>query len=335
VRISVVGCAVSDGESLSGQAGRVPGGELVGVVAEAGGECSLRAGQAVLAPRVLSCGECDWCRRGNDAVCPRRLLPGVDVDGGLASEVVLPSRPLCLLDEGLRPADDDLWTLAALVHGVALPYQALARLAMAPGQLVTVVGAGAIGLLTAQLVRAKGGVPLLLSMSSSPPLEALWRCAREDGITVLSQMRLDATMGDRLTAVERELEVRPGPRLVVDTLGTPAATALAVGLAVGGGAVAMTRCTDNATQLSLATLLHRQVTVLAIPYAHPELLTELAALVARGELTFAVRGTSLLRPLPLQDAGLPIELEGLSPEAPFVPVVVTGTESRPLPSDEL
>lgn len=50
----------------------------VGVVAEAGAAAQHLAGQAVLVPRILPCGECSCCRRGAVLTCPhRRSRPSV------------------------------------------------------------------------------------------------------------------------------------------------------------------------------------------------------------------------------------------------------------------
>src|SRR6185312_7176421 len=94
---------------------RTPGGEIAGKIVEIGSAGSAtvpaaslwdadaptwKIGDAVAVQSNLFCGECEFCRRGEDSVCLRSEILGVQRDGGFAEKVVVPARALVRLPEG-------------------------------------------------------------------------------------------------------------------------------------------------------------------------------------------------------------------------------------------
>ena len=98
-------------------------------------------GERVVINPILSCGECDLCRRGLRHICPRRAIIGVHRPGGFAERVAVPS-------SALRPVPHWLsWEAAAVVEPAANAVHAWHRTGPAVGARVAVIGCGAIGLL--------------------------------------------------------------------------------------------------------------------------------------------------------------------------------------------
>src|ERR1700688_632198 len=62
------------------------GHEIAGIVAEKGAAVQdLQIGDRVGVPWVhWTCGECEFCREGNENLCRRQKITGVTVDGGYA-----------------------------------------------------------------------------------------------------------------------------------------------------------------------------------------------------------------------------------------------------------
>ncbi len=88
----------------------VPGHQIVGVVDALGqGSKSFREGDRVGIPWLhWTCGECAYCRRGNENLCERARFTGWDVDGGYAEYVVVPedyayALPQSFADEHAAP----------------------------------------------------------------------------------------------------------------------------------------------------------------------------------------------------------------------------------------
>src|SRR6185436_15303317 len=65
--------------------GRMPGARLWGI------------GDRVAVQSNLFCGECEFCQRGEESMCLKSELLGVDRDGGFAEKVVVPASALVRL----------------------------------------------------------------------------------------------------------------------------------------------------------------------------------------------------------------------------------------------
>src|SRR5213075_1107176 len=89
---------------------RIPGGEVAGRVADIGPDVTgWKRGEPVAVQSNIFCGQCEFCRRGDESICLFGKLLGVDLDGGFAEKVVVPARTLVRLPAGL-----DLEAAAAL-----------------------------------------------------------------------------------------------------------------------------------------------------------------------------------------------------------------------------
>ena len=127
------------------------GHEFAGRVVEAGaGVARPRPGDRVAVNPCLVCGECPWCRRGQGNHCAKLATLGLSRDGALASLVAVPAYGCHLLPPGV--SDEQ----AAVVEPLAVAVHACARSRLVPGERAAVVGAGAVGLLVLQVLKAKG-----------------------------------------------------------------------------------------------------------------------------------------------------------------------------------
>jgi L-iditol 2-dehydrogenase len=121
------------------------------------------------------CMRCQYCRLEQYNRCPNRLGIGTTTDGGLAEQLVMPERAVHRLPDNVTLAEGALTEpLAISVHGVVEQSPSLA------GEVVVVIGPGAIGLLTAQVARAVGATVVLVGRSRHAEKLA---SAREMGIT--------------------------------------------------------------------------------------------------------------------------------------------------------
>jgi threonine dehydrogenase-like Zn-dependent dehydrogenase len=129
------------------------GHEFSGVVWEVGeGVSGFSPGDAVVGDPRISCEACPWCARGLENVCPRLAFIGEARDGCFAEYVLMEARKLVKL-----PPDADL-RRAALAEPAAVALRVVSRARIARGDVVGIVGAGPIGLLTLLILkRAHGG----------------------------------------------------------------------------------------------------------------------------------------------------------------------------------
>jgi len=142
---------VADGELPEPQLPLVLGHQVVGVVVEAGREVSgLRVGDRVGIPWLgWTCGECGYCRRGLENLCPRAQFTGYHRDGGFAEYAVADARYTFRLPEEY----DDLHAAPLLCAGL-IGYRCL-RVA-GEGERLGLYGFGAAAHLIAQVAAYQG-----------------------------------------------------------------------------------------------------------------------------------------------------------------------------------
>lgn len=131
--------------------GIVIGHEGVGRVEKTGANVSgLKVGdRVVIAPR-LTCGNCEYCRRGLDNQCTNYQTIGTTLDGTFAPYALAPERALYKVSERLSLED------AALFEPLSCVVGAYAKAPVHPGDNVCVIGAGPMGALFAMVARAHG-----------------------------------------------------------------------------------------------------------------------------------------------------------------------------------
>ena len=164
VRIAVTGAGIcgTDLHILHGDyASRPPvtlGHEIAGRVDALGAGVDGSWLGALVAPETAfsTCGLCRWCRTGRPMLCEQRVSVGSGTDGGFAAHVIVPARNLHRLPDDL---DEHA---AALSEPLACVCNALLDPdVVQPGDQVVVFGAGAVGLLAAQVSRASGATVLV------------------------------------------------------------------------------------------------------------------------------------------------------------------------------
>jgi len=143
----------------------VLGHEIVGRVVKAGARCEALLGKRVLIPAVLPCGDCDFCRAGRGNACPKQKMPGNDIDGGFATQLVVPGAPLVPIDD--LPASVDPRHLSVVADAVSTAYQAVRRSGLAKGDAAFVVGAGGVGGYAIQVAKALGARVVALDVSQA------------------------------------------------------------------------------------------------------------------------------------------------------------------------
>ena len=131
----------------------IPGHEIAGRVVERGAAVrDVQVGDRVGVPWIYrTCGECEFCREGNENLCLKQQITGVTVDGGYAELVKAPASHAVAIPDTLSSVE-----AAPLFCAGVTVYRALRQAHLARGQRLAVFGIGGLGHLAVQMGRAFG-----------------------------------------------------------------------------------------------------------------------------------------------------------------------------------
>jgi len=131
----------------------VPGHQIVGVVDAMGaGVRQFREGDRVGVAWVYStCGECAYCRKGQENLCEKARFTGYDVDGGYAEAMIASESFAYPLPEGFS----DLQVAPLLCAGI-VGYRSLRLSNVQPGERLGLYGFGASAHIILQVACHRG-----------------------------------------------------------------------------------------------------------------------------------------------------------------------------------
>jgi NAD+-dependent secondary alcohol dehydrogenase Adh1 len=128
----------------------------------------LQPGDTVILHPLMTCGFCRACRAGDDVHCERSAFPGIDSNGGMAQLLRTSARSVVKLDPGTQPAD-----VAALADAGLTAYHAVKKAAplLYPGSSCVVLGAGGLGHIGVQCLRALTATSIIVLDANPAALE--------------------------------------------------------------------------------------------------------------------------------------------------------------------
>jgi D-arabinose 1-dehydrogenase-like Zn-dependent alcohol dehydrogenase len=150
----------------------IMGNGIAGTVSALGANATdVAVGQHVVVCNNVSCGDCRYCRAGNDTLCVGRRIVGGHRSGGYAEFVAVPARDCVPLPDSVS------FEQASIVPNTIGPVvKACSRRAdISPGESVLIVGAnGGMGIHAVQAARACGGrvIAAMRSMRDADAVKA-------------------------------------------------------------------------------------------------------------------------------------------------------------------
>jgi uncharacterized zinc-type alcohol dehydrogenase-like protein len=174
VRISHCGVCHSDVHLIDNDWGLsrypfIPGHEIVGTVTAVGADVRDRKpGERVgIGWQADSCGICEWCRQGDEHLCPQAQPTCVGRNGGYADAVRVNSRFAIPVPENLESEG-----VAPLLCGGVTVYSPLRNHGAGPASRVGVIGIGGLGHMGVQFAKAFGAEVTAFSTSKDKEPEA-------------------------------------------------------------------------------------------------------------------------------------------------------------------
>jgi NAD+-dependent secondary alcohol dehydrogenase Adh1 len=167
---------------------------------------NVAVGDTVIVHPQITCGLCRACRAGDDVHCARAAFPGMDTDGGMAELLKTTARSVVKLSSTLAPE-----AIAALADAGLTAYHAVKKAAsiLYPGTKVVVIGAGGLGHIGIQCLKALTPAEIIV-VDRSPEALELSRTLGAD-YTVLAD-------GSQVAKV-KEITDGQGAQAIIDFVG--------------------------------------------------------------------------------------------------------------------
>jgi len=253
----------------------IPGSDAAGVVLN-GGDTRFDEGDRVAVWAGVSCGECEFCRDGDEPLCVDYHVIGEHVGGVHAEQASVPAENLISVPE------DVPWETAAaapLVFGTAWR-MLITRAGITAGETVLVLGAsGGVGHACVQIAREAGATVYATAGSKKKA-----KAARELG----AQEVFDYT-SESFTDRVRELTGQRGVDVVIDHVGKKTWRDSLSSLAKGGRLVTCGATTGGDATTDVNRIFWNQLTVLGSTMATRGELDDVLSLVWKGKLQPRIR----------------------------------------------
>jgi NADPH:quinone reductase-like Zn-dependent oxidoreductase len=250
----------------------IGGGDIAGVIDQLGdGVTGWQVGDSVIVYPLVTCGICEFCRRGEPTTCPQHKIIGEHINGGLAEYTVVPAANLIR-----KPGNLSFVEAAALPVVAMTAWHMLVTIGgLKMNEYALILGAGGgVASFGIQLAR-EAGAKVIATTSSKEKLSR----AHELGADVVLNYR----DGDW---VERILEVTSGRGvdLVQDNVGAATWANALRALARNGRLVVCGSHSGTRLELDIAQIYHRQLRILGSNGGTYHDLTSALTLVADGKI---------------------------------------------------
>ena len=242
--------------------------EIVGEVVGAGEAAGpVAPGRTVLVHPWIGCGECAACRRGEENICIKPQSLGVVRPGGFAEYVIVP-HPRYLVDiDGLDAAE-----AAPLACAGVTTYSALKKLgARIETDPVVVIGAGGLGLMAIEVLKALSGKGAIVV--DLDPVK------REAALAAGALQVIDARASDAVAQIQQA--TGGGARAVLDLVGATPTVTLAMACSARGGHIVICGLMGGDLTLALPVIPMRPLTLQGSYVGTLQELRELVALAQR------------------------------------------------------
>ncbi|MFB9759870.1 galactitol-1-phosphate 5-dehydrogenase [Ectobacillus funiculus] len=208
VKVKACGICGSDlPRALDGKVHSYPiilGHEFSGVVEEVGSAVEhFQKGDRVAVAPLLPCGHCEYCKTGKPAMCEEYSFLGSRQHGAMAEYVPVKAENL------VKVPDEVDFLSAALIEPITVALHGIDRVTLQSGATAVVFGAGTIGLLTLQCLKARGlGKVYVVDIV-------------DEKLKVAKQMGADEIINAKNVDVLAYLAEHGKPEYAFETAGTP------------------------------------------------------------------------------------------------------------------
>jgi propanol-preferring alcohol dehydrogenase len=246
----------------------IPGHEIAGTIAAVGPDVAeVAVGDRVGVPWLhWTCGQCEFCRSGQEVLCGKQKITGVTVDGGFAEYVKAPASHVAKLPDSLSFTE-----AAPLLCAGLTVYRALKRSQLSAGQRLAVFGAGGLGHLAIQVAKQMGAEAGAIDIA-------------DDKLTLAQECGADWTINSNVTPPHKKLRELGGAHVVMVTSGSRAAYEAGLRAMRKGGTLAVVGMSPDPVPVSTVALVALEARIVASSVGTRDDLRDLLAMAASGKV---------------------------------------------------
>ncbi len=257
VQIKACGICGSDIHGFDGSSGRrvpplIMGHEAAGVVTDTGSAVTqVKEGDRVTFDSMVSCGNCYFCGRNEMNLCENRRVLGVSCEdyrqhGCFAEYAVVP-------EHIIYPMPDNLpFEHAAMIEPVSVAVHAVKRTQISKGDTAAVIGAGMIGLLVVQALKAAGCSKVIAVDLADEKLKLAQELGADSGI--------NPEVTDAVKSIQEATNGR-GADITMEVVGATATVKSAVESTRKGGHVTLVGNLAPEVDFPLQSVVTREITI--------------------------------------------------------------------------
>lgn len=198
IKVAYTGICGSDVHSYKGEYKNIKppvvlGHEFSGTVVEVGKDVhNIKIGDKVTSETTYYiCGECNYCKNMDYNLCSSRKGVGTQVNGSFAEYVVNRAKSVHIL-----PKNVDLLSASITEPLACCAHAVLEKTNVELGDFVLIFGPGSMGLLTAQIVKARGAFVILAGMAKDEERLKLAKALGIDRTVNIQTESLDEVVKD-------------------------------------------------------------------------------------------------------------------------------------------
>src|SRR5271157_4096877 len=257
----------------------IPGHEGAGIVAAVGREVThLKEGDPVgLAWLHDSCGWCEYCQTGWDALCLAQRNSGYTVNGSFAEYAIGSAAYVAQL-----PNNPDFAAMAPILCAGVTTYKGIKETEAKPGEWIAISGVGGLGQLAIEYAKAMG-----LHVAALDVTEEKLALARASG----AEVTVNAKSPDAVAQVVRQ--TGGGAHGVLVTAASPPAFDQAIHMVRRKGTVSLVGLPPGEFQTPIFDVVMNRITIRGSIVGGREDLAEAIAFAAEGKVRAAINKVKL------------------------------------------
>lgn len=218
-------------------------GEVISIPDNAKG---IKPGDKVVIDPYLYCGHCYPCSLKRTNCCENLQVLGVHTEGGMVEYFCHPADML------VKIPNDMPWEIASMAEPLTIALHGLHRAKLQEGEHVTIIGAGAIGILAALAAIHYGAIPIVIDI-----VQERLNMAKEMGVVhVINSSTEDAEKMISVITNRRKSEV------VLEASGSNAAVRMTLDLVSHAGRIVLTGWPKKETSLPTDLITKKEVDIL-------------------------------------------------------------------------